>query len=226
VVHLLPKLLNPYRVLNGATRRTNAFAASRARQRRFAKAKAWLAQNSSESVMVNVGCGGEPFAGWINLDLDPESRADVVWDINDGLPFPDSSCAFIYNEHFLEHIPVAEGVRFLTECRRCLHGGGVLRVAMPSLHEIVHLYNENEWAQEPWIEKHGFTWMKTRAEYINICFREWGHQWLYDAEELRRRLLEAGFTRIEDAAWGESKHPELRSRETRKETLLICEAAK
>jgi predicted SAM-dependent methyltransferase len=116
--------------------------------------------------------------------------------------------------------------RFLTECRRCLHGGGVLRVAMPSLHEIVHLYNENEWAQEPWIEKHGFTWMKTRAEYINICFREWGHQWLYDAEELRRRLLEAGFTRIEDAAWGESKHPELRSRETRKETLLICEAAK
>ena len=39
-------------------------------------------------------------------------------------------------------------------------------------------------------------------------------QWLYDFEELERRMREAGFTQIESVAWGESKYPELRARET------------
>ena len=97
---------------------------------------------------------------------------------------------------------------------------------MPSAQELVRHYYENDWARQPWLEKYGYTWIKTRAEYLNICFRDWGHQWLYDVEELQRRLREAGFTQIENAAWGESKHADLRNRETRLETLLICEATK
>lgn len=50
--------------------------------------------------------------------------------------------------------------------------------------------------------------------------------WLYDFEELDRRLREAGFSTIENVAWGESKYAELRERETRQETVLICEATK
>jgi len=49
---------------------------------------------------VNVGCGNEPFKDWINLDLSPEARADILWDVTDGLPFPDDSCAFIYSDTF------------------------------------------------------------------------------------------------------------------------------
>jgi hypothetical protein len=49
---------------------------------------------------------------------------------------------------------------------------------------------------------------------------------LYDMEELQRRLRKAGFTQIATPAWGDSAHPELRSRETRAETLLIAEATK
>ena len=177
---------------------------------------------------MNVGCGKEPesFAGWTNLDLELDSSADIVWDVTDGLPFANDSCAFIYCEHFLEHLPVQDGVRFLAECHRSLQKGGVARIGMPSAQELVRHYHENNWAQQPWLEKYGYTWIKTRAEYINICFREWGHQWLYDLEELERRLREAGFDRINKAGWGESEHPELRNRETRKETLLICEATK
>ena len=64
----------------------------------------------------------------------------------------------------------------------------------------------------------------TRAEMLNISFRYWDHQWLYDREELRRRLLEAGFADILDVELGTSDVPELCSRETRKDSLLICEA--
>jgi predicted SAM-dependent methyltransferase len=97
---------------------------------------------------------------------------------------------------------------------------------MPSAQEIVRNYHENDWASQPWLEKYGYTSIRTRAEYVNVCFREWGHQWLYDTEELERRLREAGFSQIENVGWGESKHPELRNRETRIETLLTCEATK
>lgn len=223
---LVPKYLDPIRLLIGVGRRASAFRARRMREQRSARAKAWLSRSAKLPLKANIGCGYEPFPGWTNLDLDPASRADIFWDVTDGLPFADESCAFIYHEHFLEHLPIQDGILFLKECCRSLQKGGVLRVAMPSLQEVVRQYYENDWARQPWLEKYGYTWIKTRAECINIGFREWGHQWLYDVEELQRRLREAGFTQIENAAWGESKHAELRNRETRLETLLICEATK
>lgn len=223
---MIRKYLDPVHVLVGAGRRASEFAARLEQRKRYAKAKAWLDKSVSSPLKVNVGCGHEPFAGWVNLDLDPQSRADILWDVTDGLPFANDSCSFIYSEHFLEHLPVREGVRFLAECRRSLRKGGVVRIGMPSAQELTRHYYENAWARQPWLEKYGFTWIKTRAEYINICFREWGHQWLYDAEELHRRLEEAGFTAIDDMSWGESRYAELRNRESRNETLLICEAMK
>jgi predicted SAM-dependent methyltransferase len=219
------RYLNPLRVIAGLGRRAEALRNRRAKQRRYSQAKAWL-DRAPAPFKVNIGCGNEPFPGWVNLDLDPSAGADVVWDVTDGLPFDEGTCGFIYSEHFFEHIPVQEGVRFLRECRRALRSGGVVRVAMPSVTEPIRQYYENDWADKPWLEKYGYTWIKTRAEFINISFREWGHQWLYDFEELDRRLREAGFDRIESAAWGESQYPELRKRETRAETLLICEATK
>lgn len=220
-----PKYLDPLRILIGVGRRAEVLRARKGKDKRFANAKARLSC-AKFPLKVNVGCGYEPFPGWINLDLDPGTPADIPWDVTDGLPFPDDSCAFIYSEHFLEHIPVQQGVRFLTECRRSLQPGGVLRIGMPCAQAIVREYHENTWAKQLWLEKYGYGWIKTRAEYINICFRDWGHQWLYDLEELDRRLREAGFNRIESAGWGESKYSELTKRETRGETLLICEATK
>jgi predicted SAM-dependent methyltransferase len=220
------KHLSPLRILIGVGRRANALNTKRARVKRYLTAKAWLVHSAVLPLKVNIGCGKEPFKGWTNLDLDPESRADILWDVTDGLPFATDSCALIYCEHFLEHLQIEEGVHFLVECHRSLQKGGVVRIGMPSVQEIVRHYHENDWARQPWLEKYGFTWIKTRAEYINLCFREWGHRWLYDVEELQRRLREAGFTQIENVAWGESPNDELRNRETRNETMLICEATK
>jgi len=222
---MVSKYLNPLRVLAGMGRRASALSARRAKESRHANAKAWLGR-CAVPIKANVGCGQEPFQGWTNLDLESNSRADILWDVTEGLPFENGSCAYVYCEHFLEHLPVQDGVRFLVECNRSLRKGGVVRIGMPSAEELVRHYYQNDWANQPWLEKHGFTWIKTRAEYINICFREWGHQWLYDFEELERRLREAGFDKIKNTEWGESEHAELRNRETRKETLLICEATK
>ncbi|MEH2052150.1 glycosyltransferase [Nostoc sp.] len=174
---------------------------------------------------LNIGCGHIKFDNWINIDIDKDKKAvDLVCNAAQKLPFDDDSCALIYNEHFLEHLTVEEGIFFLRECYRVLQPGGILRIAMPSLEYVMQKYNSEEWQNQEWLNWSEFKFIKTRAEMLNISFRWWGHQWLYDREELNRRLLETGYTNIKDVTWGLSDIPELRNRETRADSLLICEA--
>jgi predicted SAM-dependent methyltransferase len=176
---------------------------------------------------LNIGCGQVRFEGWVNADIDVSSPAvDIVWNACDRFPIEDGSCSLIYNEHFLEHLPVQQGVAFLGECHRLLQPGGVLRIAMPSLEEAIRHYVDNDWERQPWLAQYDCSWIATRAQCINIVFREWGHQWLYDREELHRRMREAGFATIDDCQIGQSSVPQLANRETRSESILICEGKK
>ncbi len=175
---------------------------------------------------LNVGCGQVALEGWVNVDVSSDSRVvNLVWDARDRFPIDDGTCRFIYNEHFLEHLTIEDGVAFLRECRRILQPDGVLRIAMPSLEEVVRQYYENDWKDQPSLQRWNLTWIQTRAELLNVAFRWWGHQWLYDREELHRRLREAGFTVMRDVEIGMSTFPELRNRESRLESTLICEAS-
>lgn len=175
---------------------------------------------------LHLACGKVNFPGWVNLDLDPDyATFDAEWDMRDPLPLPDGCTQYIHHEHFLEHLSVEQGLALNRECRRLLAPRGVLRVAMPDLTECVRQYYENDWRQ-PWMQKYGFEWIQTRAETINLAFRHWGHQWLYDREELHRRLHEAGFETVRDCNRLQSTEPALRGLETRIESLLVCEAVR
>jgi predicted SAM-dependent methyltransferase len=176
---------------------------------------------------LHIGCGQIYFEGWLHVDADESlPTVDLVWDASQPLPFADQSCTFIYNEHFLEHLTIDQGIAFLQECYRLLLPGGVLRIAMPCLETLVRKYLSEDWRNQDWLQWNDYQFIQTRAEMINIGFRWWGHQWLYDREELHRRLCDAGFATLHDVRWGESSHPDLRQRETRKDSLLICEAEK
>jgi predicted SAM-dependent methyltransferase len=174
---------------------------------------------------LHIGCGRVRFEDWINLDSDPSiSTPDIVWDLSRGIPVPDGSCALIYSEHLLEHLKVEEGVAVLRECRRVLAPGGTLRFSMPSLDALLEKCCAGNWRDQDWLTWPDHQFIQTRAEMVNIFFRWWGHQWIYDAEEFHRRLEESGFSKIRDVAWGQSAVAELCNRETRKDSLLICEA--
>lgn len=178
---------------------------------------------------VHIGCGGVRFPGWVHLDAEywqwKYAPDLVIWDVHDGLPFPNESCQFVYSEHFVEHLPVNVAELYFRECHRILVPGGVVRTAMPDLAEAVRQFAENDWRQ-PWLEKYGYQWIQTRGECLNIVMRHWEHQWLYDLEELTRRLRDAGFSRIESCDINSSRRNELCSLESRVESELICEAEK
>lgn len=196
------------------------------RARRLARARSTLAR-FSPPYKINAGCGELYFDGWVNLDCNQALKhVDLQWDLSRGLPVPDASCTLIYSEHVLEHLSVEQGLVFLRDCRRALVPGGVLRTAMPSLDDMIEKSASGHWRDQAWLDEPQWRFIASRAEMFNIMFRWWGHQWIYDRDELYRRLREAGFEMIRDVAWGESTIDELRGRETRNNSLLICEAVK
>lgn len=173
---------------------------------------------------LNLGCGNVYLNGWVNIDLDSE-KADLKHDLTKPLPYEDNTVDFIYSEHFIEHITVKQGVVLLKECRRVLKPGGVARVATVDLDYIIRKYIVS-WKRQDWIKTFGYEWLETRAEMMNLVFREWGHQYLYNKEELKRRLEESGFKKIYRCRILKSPYTELKNKETRKDSKLILEAEK
>lgn len=172
---------------------------------------------------LHVGCGDIRLPGWINADVHP--RAELIVDLRKRLPFGTGSLERIYCEHVIEHLTCAEAVGFFREAHRTLAEGGVLRIAMPDLGDLISAYQE-DWRSLDWLSWPEFEFIQTRAEMLNIAFRWWGHRYLYDREELERRLGEATFSRLVFCSRGESRHAELRGLERREDSKLVVEATR
>lgn len=199
----------------------------------FSSAQEVLEKYKDSPIKLHIGCGNVYKEGWINIDNNEYNdikKLDLELDLVNPLPFPDNSVDFIFNEHFLEHLTVDEGKRAVSEFMRVLKPQGVLRIAMPSLKTSIAHYTKS---REQWLadtkelfEKFHLTYIKTQAEHLNIAFREWGHKWLYDEEELVRRIEELGFKNYVFCELHKSVHAPLNNLETRNESILIVEITK
>lgn len=160
---------------------------------------------------LHIGCGTNYIKNWVNIDLD-SPLADLKADLRNPLPYKNEFVDFIFNEHFIEHITRDEGLRFLKECRRVLKNKhGVLRISTPDLRWLVAQYTSgqlNEWENVDWVPK-------TSCDLLNEGMRLWGHQYVYDKEELFIILNEAGFSKITQVTYRESKYAELINLECR-----------
>ena len=186
----------------------------------------WIALRRlpQHGLKLHLGSGTVRLDGWVNIDLEtPE--ADVHYDIRRGLPLRDGAARLIYHEHVMEHITVDEGAACLRDWHRLLEPGGVLRVATPDLQYVVEKYR-GDWKDQAWLRLPEYAFIRTRAEMLNTSMRWWGHQYLYDGEELERRMRDAGFTTIRRCGYRESTVPELANLETREDSILILEAVR
>lgn len=171
---------------------------------------------------LHLGCGSNLLPGWLNVDL---NDLDGVFrhDLTRPLPFPTGAVEFVYSEHFIEHITRDQALSLLKECGRVLKPGGILRLSTPNLKKLVDEYlarRISEWEDVDWRPA-------TPCRLVNEGLRLWGHQFVYDDDELTLLLHEAGFRHVDAVAWGESRHPELRGLECRPfHGEIIVEAVK
>lgn len=168
-----------------------------------------------------LGSGRAPIPGWTNVDY--YFPADVRLDLRYGIPVPDDSVELIYSEHLFEHLPLDASVKLFRECRRIMAPGGRMRIATPDLGDIVRDY-QNDWRRHDWVNWDEYRMIDSGTRMLNVAVREWGHVYLWDYEELARRLAEAGFDNLSRHQVGESGAPELRGLETRADSRLIVEA--
>jgi SAM-dependent methyltransferase len=79
---------------------------------------------------LNIGCGAFKIEGYLNLDVDPRSRPDVVHNLNE-FPYPFSTASFemIEANHILEHLN--DPFEVMRELHRLLVKNGVLLIRVP-----------------------------------------------------------------------------------------------
>jgi SAM-dependent methyltransferase len=80
---------------------------------------------------INLGSGGRPLNGYINVDKCPSApKVDVVHDLDVyPWPFDDDSADEIYMNQCLEHL--ADHNRAMKEVHRILMPGGTARISVP-----------------------------------------------------------------------------------------------
>src|SRR5437763_790574 len=140
---------------------------------------------SGLGLFLHLGCGKQHLDGWINVDNQPLDGVDRILDVTLGLPFED--VAFIFAEHFIEHLAYDDAAALLRECRRVLRDDGVLRLSTPNLDWV--------WASHYRRPLDGDDAI-AGCFALNGAFRGWGHQFLYNFTTLRATLLDAGFAEL------------------------------
>ena len=80
---------------------------------------------------INLGCGPYKYEGFINIDMNPVWKPDMVLDVRKGLPFDNDSIDEIRAWHFIEHLDKDEIITFLAESFKKLKKGGKLDLLFP-----------------------------------------------------------------------------------------------
>jgi predicted SAM-dependent methyltransferase len=172
---------------------------------------------------INLGCGTNRLHGWDNHDDDV--------DITKPLPWADRSADFIFAEHVVEHVAYEQALSFFRECRRVLKGGGVVRIAVPSIEQVLKYGNQ---AYFSWVHDKGWAPTPHARGAIDALLHRHGHQAPWTMSLLIVSLYYAGFDRVVPRDPLLSDHKELRNVEGHGKVIgeafnaietIVCEAS-
>jgi SAM-dependent methyltransferase len=167
-------------------------------------------------IKINFGSGPYPLAGWINVDLDPAGRPEVVADLGRNLPFATGVADFIHSEDFIAQLDPLPLTGFLRECRRILKPTGAMRLLTPDLARFARMYlEEPERLVRIWNTFIGVPLdTGTAGEVLNLGMRLAG-RFQYDFESLSGIAATAGFDAVA-VSYNESRFEALRGLDLRR----------
>lgn len=82
-----------------------------------------------DPLLVQLGVGRKPRAGWFSIDILFRHHPDVVADLSQSWPLSDASVQRYHVEHVLEHLP--DTGFFMGELWRTLRPGGEAEITVP-----------------------------------------------------------------------------------------------
>jgi len=192
---------------------------------------------------LHVGCGDVLLKGWLNIFYDLREEYGRVkgvrgaWLLNYNLlkpwPVADRSIRYIAGSHFIEHLDLNEGIKFLKESYRVLLAGGLIRLSCPDMEIYARNYvanNKSFFEHELIREWCAFKSAETPGEiFVAKAYDSGGsHKWFYDFESLKHILELAGFKEVRKLGRLDGDMPELSIIEPDKRELetLYVEARK
>lgn len=144
-----------------------------------------------DGLKLNVGCGRVKKVGYLNVDIDPLMKPDLILNINSGLPFKEERFQIIEAYHIIEHIFPWSVLDLLKEFFRVLKPQGRLVIECPNIEAAC-------------------TWLVGNMQYgSDSQMGMWAlygdpnsqnpfhmHKWGYTPLTLHDILKQAGFTHI------------------------------
>ena len=108
----------------------------------------YAAENKLEKIRLNLGCGGRPLKGWVNVDFfdyegNDSSRSGSFYDVKmdiTSLDVEDGTVHEILLVHVIEHFTRWTTLKMLSHYFEKLSAGGRIIVEMPDLDRCIKLY--------------------------------------------------------------------------------------
>ena len=167
----------------------------------------WLNFDNSPAIKLAKSPFKYKFAKALGL-LNEQQIENIKWNMEHNIQFADatksiplqtSSVDCIYTSHMVEHLS-QKGVRsFLSEVKRILKVGGVVRIAVPDLRIAVDDYLEindaDAFMRGILVQAPEINTLKQKINLFVSGYRH--HQWMYDGASLSKLLTKMGFSSVE-----------------------------
>ena len=145
---------------------------------------------------LNFGCGIKKIEGYINVDIDPTVKPDVLSDTVDMAIFSECTVDEIYASHLIEHLSYIEFDKAIRSWRRILKHGGIIVLECPDFEgvckEFLKADEEGKWVsyRKTWhsIIEHFYGNQKTLYQY---------HKNGFTRNRLKSILTSVGFRDIQ-----------------------------
>jgi predicted SAM-dependent methyltransferase len=138
-------------------------------------------------------CGGEfPYGnGFLNVDVRPMPKVDIVADITERFPFEDGQVDEIFSCGTLEHFYTGTVIQVLKEMCRVLKPGGLITVGVPNGETILADFKEGTMPFEQF-NQYIYGSVQADSNPYNV------HRSLWTPKRMEDALKQAGFTAVEE----------------------------
>ncbi len=137
---------------------------------------------------LNIGAGSTVLEGYKSVDINPESKPDILCNIVTGIPVDAESVERILFLHTIEHIQKRFHPDIFREFHRILKSDGILVIAYPEFEAVCRNWLENKHGKKMFWEATMFGCQRSPADF-HVCAMV--------TDELKDLLEEVGFKTVE-----------------------------